>query len=51
MVSKKAEKVISRKISEVTKKGVRGKKVSPKQAQAIGFATARRRGFKVGKKK
>lgn len=50
-VSKKAAKVISRKISEVTRKGVRGRKAVPGQAAAIGLETARRRGFKVPKRR
>ena len=51
MATKKAQKVISRKIREVKKKGVRGKQVSQKQAIAIGLSEARRKGFKIPKKR
>lgn len=47
--TKKARKVVSAKIKEVMKKGVRGKKVKPGQAIAIGLATARKKGFKIPK--
>ena len=46
-LSTKAQSAISRKIREVKKKGVRGRKVSLKQAVAIGLSEARRRGFRV----
>jgi len=43
----KAHKAISHKIREVMKKGVRGRKVSRKQAIAIGYSTARKKGYKI----
>ena len=48
--SKKASAVVSRKIKEVKAKGVKGHKVSQKQAVAIGLATARKKGLKVPKR-
>ena len=50
-MTKKVQKVTSRKIREVMKKGIRGKKVPQRQAIAIGLAEARRKGYKVPKKK
>lgn len=46
-LSTKAKSAISRKIREVKKKGVRGRKVSLKQAVAIGLSEARRKGFRT----
>jgi len=45
-LSTKAKSAIARKIREVRKKGVRGRKVSLKQAVAIGLSEARRRGLR-----
>ena len=45
-LSTKAQSAISRKIREVRKKGVRKRKVSLKQAVAIGLSEARRMGFR-----
>lgn len=47
----KAQSFVSKKISKIMHEGVRGKKVSPKQAVAIAFSMAREKGFRVPRKK
>jgi hypothetical protein len=48
---KKAQKFVSHKIRKIKKEGVRGKKVSTKQAIAIALSMARKKGLKVSKNK
>ncbi len=50
MMSKKAQKAVSSKIKEVMHKGIKGKKVSQKQAVAVGLSVARKKGYKIPKK-
>lgn len=49
--SRKAQKFVSYKIRKIKKEGIRGKKVSRKQAVAVALSMARKRGLKVGRKK
>ena len=47
---KKAQKFVSYKIRQIKKEGIRGKKVSQKQAVAVALSMARKKGLKVKKK-
>lgn len=47
---KKASAFVSSKIRKIKKEGIRGKKVSQKQAVAVALSMARKKGLKVGKK-
>ena len=47
---KKSAKFIGAKIRKIKKEGIRGKKVSQKQAVAVALSMARKKGFKVKKK-
>lgn len=47
----RGEKFISHKISKIMHEGVRGKKVPRKQAVAIAFSMARKKGLKVKRKR
>jgi len=47
---KKSAKFIGAKIRKIKKEGIRGKKVSRKQAIAVALSMARKKGFKVKKK-
>ena len=49
--SKKARGFVSSKIRKIKKEGIRGKKVATKQAVAVALSIARKKGFKVKKKK
>ena len=46
---KKTQKSVSAKIRKIKKEGIRGKKVSQKQAVAVALSMAREHGMKVGK--
>ena len=47
----KGQKFVSAKIRKIKKEGVRGKKVSQKQAVAVALSMARKKGLKVAGKK
>lgn len=47
---KKGQKFVSYKIKKIKKEGIRGKKVSQKQAVAVALSMARKKGLKVGKR-
>ena len=49
--SKKAKSFVGSKIKKIKKEGIRGKKVSQKQAVAVALSMARKKGLKVGKPK
>lgn len=47
--SKKAKGFVGSKIRKIKKEGIRGKKVSQKQAVAVALSMARKKGLKVGR--
>ena len=49
--SKKAQGFVGAKIKKIKKEGIRGKKVSQKQAVAVALSMARKKGLKVGNPK
>ena len=46
----KARKFMGAKMRKIKKEGIRGKKVSQKQAVAVALSMARKKGLKVGSK-
>lgn len=48
---KKASAFVSAKIRKIKKEGIRGKKVSQKQAVAVALSMARERGLRVGRRR